>query len=172
MRRTLSVVRGGLATATAVVLLTACSSGSDDESGDAARSSSGSAAESSSAGSADSDFCTGAAAVQERIGATLQGDAEVTSLPQVLQEAVAELRALDAPDEIADDWAALTGALEQAAESLSSIDLQDPEALTALQDQIAPLQDELADSSANVEQYLREDCGIAVDESAPAAPTS
>ncbi|WP_158545859.1 hypothetical protein [Blastococcus sp. TF02A-30] len=171
MRRHLSVARGGLAAA-AVVLLSACGGGSGEESGDAASSSSASASETSAGGSAGSDFCTGAAAVQERIGATLQGDADVSSLPQVLQEAVTELRALDAPGEIAGDWTALTGALEQAAAGLSSIDLADPNALTALQEQLAPLQDQLADSSANVEQYLREECGIAVDETAPAAPTS
>jgi hypothetical protein len=174
MRRTLPALRSGLAAGAAVVLLTACGGGSDDESTDAARSSSSSsgASQSSAAGSPDSDFCTGAAAVQERLGATLGGDAEVTSLGQVFQEAVDELRALDAPDEIADDWSALTEALEEAASSLSSVDLTDPEALTRLQEEIAPLEEQVSGSSANVEQYLRDECGLTGEETSPAAPAS
>ena len=172
MRRTLSAVRSGLAVAAAVVLLAACGGSDDESAGTSGSSSGGSASSRSSAPATGSDFCTEAAAVQERIAATLGGDTEPASLGEVFQEAVTELRALDAPEEIADDWTALTDALEEAASSLSSVDPDDPGALTALQEEIAPLQDQLADSSANVERYLREDCGLVVDETAPAAPSS
>ena len=75
MRRTLSLCRSGLAAAAAVVLLTAC--GGSDEDTNASDSTSSSSSSSASettentAPQADSAFCTEAAAIQERVTASL-----------------------------------------------------------------------------------------------------
>ncbi len=72
MRRTLSVCRSGLAAAAAVVLLTACGgSDGDDSASESSATTSSSASETTenSAPQADSEFCTEAAAIQERVAA-------------------------------------------------------------------------------------------------------
>lgn len=163
--------RSGLSVAAAVVLLSAC--GGSDEGGSAAGSSETSASASEgSAGSADSQFCTDAAAIQERVGATLTDQSDPGALPQALQEAAAEIRAAEPPPEIAADWNALADGVEQIATAFGSIDFDDPNALTAFQSQVGQLQAELSAASTNVENYLSEECGLEVDPGESAAPSS
>jgi hypothetical protein len=165
MSRTLTACRTGLSVAAAVVLLTACG-GSD--SNDAESSASSSTAE-SSAPQAGSEFCTEAATIEERIGSTFDSQ-DPTALAQAAQEAAAEIRAIEPPDEIADDWAALASGVEQIGQALSAIDFNDPNALATFQEQIGQLQTDLTTASNNVQTYLAEECGIEPSESA--APTS
>jgi hypothetical protein len=160
MRPTLTACRTGLSVAAAVVLLSAC--GADEEAPTAENGFSG----------ADSEFCTDAAAIQERVGATLNDEADPTALPQALQEAAAQIRAVEAPPEISDDWNALADGVEQIATAFASIDVDDPNSLATFQEQVGQLQGRLATASTNVEIYLREECGIDLDSGEPAAPTS
>lgn len=164
MSRTLTACRTGLSVAAAVVLLTACG-GSD--SNDAASSPSSTSAE-SSAPQADSEFCTEAATIEERLGSTFDTQ-DPTALAQAVQEVAAEIRAIQPPDEIADDWGALATGVEQIGQALSAVDFNDPNALARFQEQIGQLQTELTTASNNVQTYLTEECGI---ESESAAPTS
>lgn len=169
MRRTLSACRTGLSVAAAVVLLSAC--GGSDEGGSAAGSSeTESSAPESSAGSADSQFCTDAAEIQERVGSTLSDQSDPTALPQALQDAAAEIRAVEPPPEIAADWASLADGVEQIATAFGSIDFNDPNALATFQEQVGQLEAQLGTASTNVETYLRDECGI--DTGDPAAPSS
>jgi hypothetical protein len=167
MRRILPACRTGLSVVAAVVLLTACG-GSDGN--EAAPSASRSSA-ASSAPQADSEFCTEAASIQERIGATFD-ESDPSSLSQVLREGAAEIRAIEAPPEIADDWNTLADGFEQIATALADVDLNDPAAQQSLQAQLGQLQTELTTASANVQKYLTEECGIELDPSETAAPTS
>jgi hypothetical protein len=169
MRRTLTAFRTGLSVAAAVVLLSAC--GGSDEGGSASSDTSASASE-SSADAAGSEFCTEAAAIQERIGSTLTEQSDPAALPQALQQAAAEIRAVEAPPEIADDWNALADGVEQIAAAFASVDFNDPNAVATFQQQVGELQTELASASTNVENYLREECGIDAGNSESAAPTS
>jgi hypothetical protein len=177
MRRTLlrSVL---LPSATALALLTGCGSSDVDDSTPTASPSTAetsaaetSAAESSApetADAADSEFCTEAAGIQERLAgsATAGNPAE---LPQIFRDAAQEIRTLEAPEELAADWNALADGAEQIATTLQEIDLADPNALTTLQERLAPLEQELSQASDNVEQYLVEECGLGLptEESAP-----
>jgi hypothetical protein len=165
MGRTLTACRAGLSAAAAVVLLSACG-GSD--SNDAA---SGSSAE-SSAPQADSTFCREAATIQERIDATLNARSDSSALPQALQEAANEIRNIEPPAEIAEDWEALAGGLEQVAEAFGSIDFNDPSALPSFQEQMGQLQTELGTASTNVRTYLADECGIEFEPTQTASPTS
>jgi hypothetical protein len=167
MRRTLPACRTGLSVAAAVVLLSAC--GGSEEGASTAGTSSSPAEKTSEAGS---EFCTDAAAIQERVGATLNDQADPTALPQALQEAAAQIRAVEAPPEISDDWDTLADGVEQIATAFASIDFDDPDALTTFQERVGQLQGQLATASTNVETYLRDECGIALDSGEPAAPTS
>ena len=162
--------RSGLSVATAVVLLSAC--GGSDEDGSAAGSSETSAsATESSAGSADSQFCTDAASIQERVGSSFT-QTDPASLGQVLQEGAAEVREIEPPSEIAADWEALAGGLEQIAAAFADADANDPATQQALGQKIAELQGPLGTASTNVENYLREECGLEVDTGESAAPSS
>ncbi len=169
-----SLLARAVSATAAVLLLTACGGGSDDDAASSTTSAApSSAAESSSeAPEADSEFCTQAAAIQERVGSTLTGQSDPVAVQQALQQAATEVRDVEAPDEIADDWAALADGIDQIAAALASVDVNDPNAAATFQQQLAPLQQELASSATNVQTYLATECGLEPDPTEPAAPTS
>ncbi len=175
MRRTLSLCRGGLAAAAAVVLLTACG-GSDDDSNasDATTSSSSSSASETtenSAPQADSEFCTEAAAIQERVTASLTGP-DQSNLGEIFQQASAEIASIEAPPDIADDWASFAEGIARFAE-ISQIDFTDPAAYAQWQQQATEIQTEYGPAFASVQTYLATQCGITEDEATEtASPTS
>jgi hypothetical protein len=172
MRRSLTACRSGLSVAAAVVLLTACGGSGEEESASSESSGSSSSAAETSAGAADSEFCTEAAGIEERITSSLGGQTDPAGIPQALQQAATEIRAIEAPDEIASDWNALADGVDQIAGAFASIDFNDPQALATLQQEVEQLSAQLDTASTNVEAYLAEECGIEVDPTQPAAPTS
>src|SRR5688500_20401217 len=113
MRRTLPAFRTGLSVAAAVVLLSACG-GSDEGSSAPSTTEAESSASESAAGASGSEFCTEAAAVQERVGASFD-EQDPASLGVALQEGAAEIRGIEPPAEIAADWNALADGLDQIA---------------------------------------------------------
>ena len=163
------LVRGVSATA-AALLLTACGGSSDEEAASSSTpAASSSAAESSSAApEANSEFCTEATQVNERITSSIT-ESDSASLSSNLQTISDEISAVEPPAEIADDWNALAGALGEAAGALEGVDLSDPEQAAEAQAQIGELQTQLGDAGTNVETYLREECGI--DTEGTAAPS-
>jgi hypothetical protein len=175
MRRTLTVCHHGLSAAAVVVMLTACGG---SENGDSAASEStpsaaeSSAAPESSADAAGSEFCTEAPAIEGRIDSTIQNSQDPQALPQALQEAANEIRAIEPPDEIASDWNALADGAEQIAAAIAQVDFRDPNALATFQQQVGQLESQLSSASTNVETYLREECGIDTGSGESAAPTS
>ena len=176
MRRTLSLCRSGLAAAAAVVLLTAC--GGSDEDSNASESSSSSTSTSSAsettentAPQADSEFCTEAAAIQERVQASLV-DPNTADLGAIFTQAAEEIRSIEAPAEIAEDWEQFAAGIEQFA-AISQIDFEDPNAYAQWQAEAGEIQAEFGPAFASVQTYLATECGL-VDEEAPesASPTS
>jgi hypothetical protein len=99
-------------------------------------------------------------------------ESDPADLGALLQEGAAEVRATEPPEEIAADWAALAEGLEQVAASFGGVDLNDPDARRALGQKIAELQGPLDTASTNVEDYLRDECGLQIDSAEPGAPTS
>jgi hypothetical protein len=167
MRRSLTVCRNGLSVAAALVLLTACGGSESDSASDT-----GEAAPTTSESGADSEFCQEAAGIDERLSSTLENPEDPTALPQALQEAAAEIRAIDPPEEIADDWNALADGVEQIAQVFASIDVNDPNAVAQFEQQVGQLESELSSASTNVENYLRDECGIEPGGTEPASPSS
>ncbi|MCA0145867.1 hypothetical protein [Blastococcus sp. LR1] len=139
--------------AAAAVLLVACGGSDEEEAGT-------SSASATTAEPADPEFCTAAASIQERLQATVSDQSDPTRLPAILDEAASEIRAIQAPDEISGDWAALAGGVEQFSAAIAGIDFTDPDALTTLDQQLTPLQQQLGAASTNVGDYLRDECGI------------
>jgi hypothetical protein len=157
VRRTVIACRASLAGAAAVVLLAAC--GGVDSGADS--SATGSAAEpdaaETTAGSGEADFCTQAAGIDERVDdalADLEGNDP--SVAEAFRQIADELRAIKAPDEIATDWNAMTSGLDRLSESFADFDVTDPESLAAMEQ----AEGDLSEASANVETYLRDECGI------------
>ena len=175
MRRSL-LRRAALPVAAAVVLLAGCTGSGDEE--PTATSEETSAAETTTATAtatatdepADSEFCTEAVGIQERITGSASGR-DPGQLPQIFREAAQEIRAIDPPDEIAPDWAALADGAERFAGTLGDVDFTDPQALATIQERLAPLEQELNEASANVQDYLAEECGVGAPagESAPSS---
>ena len=171
MRRIPTACRSALSVAAVAVVLSGCSGSDENSSAAGSSTSSSSASPSSAAPSADSEFCTRAGAVQERVAASFSGS-DPADLGVLLQEGAAEVRAIEPPADIAADWAALADGLEQAAASFAGVDLDDPAAKQALAQKLAELQGPLTGASTNVENYLRDECGLQLGATEPAAPSS
>jgi ABC-type phosphate transport system substrate-binding protein len=171
MRRILPACRTGLSAAAALVLLTACGgSGNDDEQASAGDQTTSSASETSAA-AAGSDFCTEAAGVQERVGATFSGTSDPNSLPDVLQAAASEIRDIEPPDEIAADWTNFADGIEQIA-AAAQVDFNDQAAVATFQQQATALQQKFGASFTKVENYLSDQCGLTGEPTETSAPTS
>jgi hypothetical protein len=170
VRRTLSLSRAGVAGAAAVVLLAACGGDGGESATDSpatASAAESSAAETTAASGAE-DFCTQAAGIDERVDSALSDlGGDEPSVPDAFRRAAEEVRAIDAPGEIATDWEALAGGLDRIGDALSNIDITDPESLATLED----VEGDLSTASTNVENYLRDECGIDTPESAAPTPT-
>jgi hypothetical protein len=144
-------------------VLAACGGGGSSSTGSAATSS---AAETTAASGQD-DFCTQAAGFDERVDSALSDLGENDpSVPDAFRQIATELRGIEAPAEIADDWTALAGGLDRIADALADFDITDPDSLAALDD----IEGDLSTASSNVENYLRDECGIGTSDSP--APTS
>ena len=174
MRRTLSLVRSGVAAAAAVVLLTACGGSDDDTTASETSSSSTSSASETTentAPQADSEFCTEAAAIQERVTASLSGP-DQSDLGQIFQQASEEIRAIEAPADIAADWSSFADGIQRFAE-ISQIDFEDPNAYAQWQAEAQQIQTEFGPAFASVQTYLATECGLTDDEATESAsPTS
>jgi hypothetical protein len=158
-----SLIARGVSATAAVLLLSACGGGSDEEAASettASSSSSAPAETTSAAPEADSEFCTQAAGIDDRIGSSFTEASDPQTLTENLQTAAREIRTIEPPDEIATDWASLADGLDSAAGALDGVDLTDPEAAARVQADLQELQGQLETSGANVEAYLSEQCGI------------
>jgi hypothetical protein len=127
--RTTRLARGALGLALVPVLaLTAAACGDDDDTGTAA------------------SFCDQAGELTERIG-----ELEDPSSDE-FDEAIADLRDIDPPEEIADDW---DRAIE-AFEAIAGLDSEDVD-----EDALAQFDDpEFAAAGDRVDEYLAEECGV------------
>lgn len=170
MPRTLPGYRTGLSVAAALVLLTACSGSKSDTSASSSTKASSSASETSAA-EAGSEFCTKAAAIESSVGAAVADQSNPASIPQALQAAVTQIRAVDPPSEIASDWSKLADGVEQLAAAFSKVDLTDQAAVASFEQTASNLESQLSGASTNVENYLKDKCGLTAP-SESASPTS
>ncbi|HYZ98320.1 MAG TPA: hypothetical protein VE575_06185 [Acidimicrobiales bacterium] len=135
----------------AVIMLLAAGCGDDGGSADEGGSADGD--ENSEAGEARNDadsavvqeFCTG-------FGEWVEQYADVDPLedPEALDEAIAELRQLDPPDELAEDY----GVVIDGFQALADIDMTDEEALAEVQEEFAGAEG----AFSAVQGFLDEEC--------------
>jgi hypothetical protein len=168
------IVRGMSATA-AVLLLTACGGGSDDESASSTTSAapSSTAASSSAAAGSGSGFCSEAQTVLGEFGSSVSAATDPSQAEQQFRQAAEQIRGIEPPAEIADDWNTLADGLEKIAGTVAgATDNNDPEAAAQFTAQVQDLQD----SATGVATYLQQECGIQTGDagtsSGSAAPSS
>jgi hypothetical protein len=149
-----------LALAPAVALLTAC--GGSEEAPVAAR---------TTEAEASSQFCTAAGGIQARIAASFGGETDRTILPEVFQDAAAEIRATEPPAELAEDWSAFADGVQEIADA-AQIDFDDPAAVASFQQEAAAAQQEYDEVFGDVTAYLTEECGLVEAPTGTSAPTS
>lgn len=141
----------------AVLLSLAACGGGDDDTGSAASTSTSAEATQSAPASGDSDFCTQAAGIDQRVDAAMSDlEGDDPSVADAFTQIAEELRAMDPPEQIASDWDAMAAGLDRMAEAFTDFDITDPESLTALEQ----AEGDLSTASSNVETYLRDECGI------------
>jgi|1185.fasta_scaffold259890_2 hypothetical protein len=170
MRRNSLVSRAGLSLVAAVVLLTGCSgSGKDDSASSSSKA--GSSASRTGAEAAGSEFCTKAAAIESSVGSAMANQSDPNSIKEALQTAVAQIRAIDPPSEIASDWTALADGVEQLATAFANVNFADQAAVSSFEQTASSLESQLSGASANVEKYLSQKCGLTVPTES-ASPTS
>jgi hypothetical protein len=174
--RSTSLARAATATA-AAFLLTACGGGSDDSasstsaaSSSSAESSSSAAESSSEAPASGSEFCTRAQQSLSDFGSSVGDAQDPAQAEQQFREAAEEIRGIEPPQEIADDWNALADGLEEIAGTVAgATSNNDQEAAAEMSTQLQELQQ----SATAVATYLQQECGIdAGTTSESAAPSS
>jgi len=147
--RCLTVCRTSVAGAAAVVLLAACG-------GDGGSSTANADSSAAETDTASGEFCDRAGDIDERVNEVLSQLDDGSSVPEAIHATADELRAIEAPAAISDDWTALVDGLDQIADALADLDLTDGESVAALED----IGNRLDTASTNVENYLDEECGI------------
>jgi len=166
MRVRAVLLRAG-AVATAVVLLTACG-GSDDE----PEASSGSSGTTSGPGSTATtgptasatdevaEFCTEADALQTALAGQLADAAtdDPTTVPAVLQGAVAQYEAIDPPAELEQDWQLLSDSARELAGLAQGVDFSRPGALEQFAASLAEEDEAATTANTSVEGYLAANC--------------
>jgi len=158
-RPTSYLCRAGVAAAAAAVLLAGCSgdgqesaSGSPETSGTAGADASG-----TTAAPGASDFCAQAEGIDERVEAALSGIGDDDpSVADGFRQIALELRDIEAPDAIRQDWADLSAGLDRMADAFTELDITDPGSLEILDE----AEGNLTRASDDVDRYLRDECGI------------
>jgi hypothetical protein len=150
--RTLDLLHVGIGGAAAVVLLTACGGGGSD-----ADSAPPPAAAQSEEGTATTDeFCAQAAGVDERVDSALADVEGDPSLSDAFRKIADDLRTIEAPAAIASDWEAMAAGLDRMADAFGQVDITDLDSLQALEQ----AEGDLTTVGDNVDDYLRDECGI------------
>jgi hypothetical protein len=149
----MSRLRGALLVAAALTLLPGCGGGGYGSDSSATTS----AADAATGNASDSEFCTRAADIDQRVEDGLDKlDDDDSSVADAFRQLAEELRGVDAPAAISAEVTAMADGLDRMAEAFDGIDITDPETLTALDD----AEGNLSEASDKVDAFLSDECGI------------
>lgn len=151
MRKTIIAVASA-----ALLSLAACG---DDDSPAADDASADDASADDTAAAASDDFCGQFEALQDRFDDLDVEADDAFGDDSEFEAAIGELQDIDPPSEIADDWNTITDALSGFADIPA--DLSDDEMLEEFMSRFGAFdQEEMERASQNVENYVRDECGI------------
>jgi hypothetical protein len=154
-----TALAAGASAATAFVLLTACG-GSDEQSDAAATSAGSSSTAESSTGTSDEDiqaFCTEAESVITAASDSLEG-ADPSQLSATLDQAVADLDDVQAPEEIRADWQTATAMFAGLRDAVAGVDVTTPEGQAQLQQAITDLEAQSGESQTRLDAWITDNC--------------
>jgi hypothetical protein len=160
VRTTGNLCRAGAAAAAAALLLTAC--GGSDDGGSASGSTdtpaaAGADASETPAASGAADFCAQAEGIDQRVEDALAGlDDDDPSVADAFRQISVELRDIEAPAAISEDWTALSAGLDRMADAFADLDITDLDSL----DSLDQAEGDLTTASDHVDQYLSDECGL------------
>lgn len=108
------------------------------------------------------DFCSEVEAVRDQLDSVVDGDAltDPSAALDVVDDALASLRSIEPPAEIAADWAEVTSFTQDMLSSLDEIDVTDPAELQELGRELEQNAEALEDAADRVDRYLEDECGI------------
>ena len=156
----------GLAAAAALVLLAGCGSSGGT------RSASGTTSSSSAPAGAQGVGCCGQArAFAAQVASTVGGGAQSPDFAQSLQQLAGQLSAITPPSEIATDWRNAVDQLQKLGQVFQGKNLNDPQQAAQVQQEAAPIEQQLSASADHIDAYLQTTCGIG-ETSGSAGPTS
>jgi len=170
MRRVLTASRTGLCVTAAVALLAGCGGGSGDDTSSSATSTGSSSAEASNTSGADpatAAFCDSARGLLATLVPAVTGTDDPATLAPALQQASADAQAVEPPEAIATDWAALGDGLDQFAQAAAAVVPNDTASAAQFVQTKTQLVAQLAGSATAVETYLGQECGLTTGSAAP-----
>jgi hypothetical protein len=170
MRRLLTASRTGLCVTAAVALLAGCGGGSDDDTSSSATSTTSSSAEASDTAGADpanAAFCDSARKLLGTLVPAVTGTDDPATLAPALAQAKADAEAVEPPEEIATDWAALRDGLDQFAQAAAAVVPNDTASAAQFLQTKTQLVAQLAGSATTVQTFLAQECGLTTGSAAP-----
>jgi len=142
---------------TVAVLLSACGSGDSGTESAATEGAPSGGAETTAPSGDSSQFCSEAGRLEDRVDSALaDADGGDPSVADALRQVTEELRGIEPPESIRSDWTAMANGLDRMSDVFADFDITDSESLAALDS----AEEELSTASTNVENYLRDVCGI------------
>lgn len=116
-------------------------------------------------------FCGQAQAFASQVASTV-GNSTSGTEAQDLQRLAAQLESIKPPSEIAGDWQTAVTSIQQLGTALQSLNPSDPSQAAAIQQQVGPIEDKLTTAGQHIDTYLQQNCGIDVNPTDSASPTS
>jgi hypothetical protein len=154
-----TTLTAGVPAAAALVLLTACGSGSagSPAAGGSAAASSG-AAQPSSSGAEVEAFCSEAEKVFTDLNTAFDSASAPTELPPLLQQATSALQTIDPPAEITSSWTSFSEALAQLSQAAQGLDLGTPDGQNQFTQQYTALMTDTQGAQNDVDQFVTAHC--------------
>ena len=153
----------GLAAAASLVLVAGCSSsgGAKTAAGSSSASSTTTSSSAAAAGGGGGAFCDQARAFAAQVASSVGSQPNATTA-QNLQQLAAQLKSISPPPEIAADWQTAVGAIQQLGAALQGLNPSDPSQAASVQQQVAPIEQQLSTAGEHIDAYLQQKCGISV----------
>lgn len=112
-----------------------------------------------SGGASVEEFCADGQALQE--GAFLDDvdSTDAEAVDKAVQDGLDQIKAIDAPDDISDDWATVTDAMDEYLSAIKDVDMTSDDGMEKMSE-ISEIMstDEVTKAGENVDTYIADNC--------------